>query len=250
VKLAVALISAVVALAGAILSLYGQRRIAFLQHTLTSQREAQTREAKAEALLAKYRDPLLRSAHSLQSRCYSIVQLGFLRIYYHKSDRDRQYATSHTLYVIAEYLGWVEVVRREVQFLDLGNIESTRRLQELLRAIKSAILTDGLPLDFRLFSGEQQAIGELMLIERDRGEGTFFDCIGFAAFIKQINTGEFSHWFEKVAESIEAAACDSKSNHSRLIRLQHCLIDLIDFLDPDRTRIPDSRDKISNIRRL
>ncbi len=104
-------------------------------------------------------NPLLRAAHGLQSRFFSIVQLGFLRIYYHRSERDKQYATNHTLYAIAEYLGWVEVVRREVQFLDLGDVESTRRLQELLYEISAGLLTDSLPLNFRFFGGDQRAIG-------------------------------------------------------------------------------------------
>jgi hypothetical protein len=104
-NLAVAVISAAVALASALLSLYGQRQITLLQHELEARRELQSREAKAEALLTKYRDPLLQSAHSLQSKCYNIVENGFLLVYYRTSDRDKQYARRHTLYMIGEYLG-------------------------------------------------------------------------------------------------------------------------------------------------
>jgi hypothetical protein len=243
--LVVAIITAVVAVSSAIMSLYGQRRIAVLQEQLAREREHESREAKAEALLAKYRDPMLAAAHSLQCRFFSIVQLGFLRIYYNKTDRDKQYARNHTLYAIAEYLGWVEVVRREVQFLDLGDVESTRRLQELLHEISAGLVTDGIPLNFRLFSGYQRAIGELMLTERNRGEGTFFDCIGFAEFSHRIANCEFSAWFETLTDSIEAAATSRDPDYSRLILVQHNLIDLIDFLDPGCVRIPKSRGKIS-----
>lgn len=248
--LVVAIIAAVVSVSSAILSLYGQRRIAVLQDQLAREREHQSSKGKAEALLAKYRDPLLRAAQSLQTRFFNIVQRGFLRIYYNKSERDKRYAKNHTLFAISEYLGWVEVVRREVQFLDLGDVEATRRLQELLHGVSRGLLTDGIPLDFRLFSGDQRAIGELMLTERSRGEGTFFDCIGFAEFTHRIANSEFSAWFETLTESIETAANNPDPDCSRLVLVQHALIDLIDFLDPDRVRIPENREKISFARKV
>ena len=89
-----------------------------------------------------------------------------------------------------------------------------------------------------------------MLVERDRGERTHFDCIGFAEFTTKLEDDEFSDWFTNLAESIKSAANDPDPDQSRLIQLQHGLIDLIDFLDPNRTRIPNNRDKISNVRNL
>lgn len=248
--LVVAIIAAVVSVSSAILSLYGQRRIAILQDQLAREREHQSSKAKAEALLAKYRDPLLRASQSLQSRFFNIVQLGFLRVYYNKSERDKRYARNHTLFAIAEYLAWVEVVRREVQFLDLGDVEATRRLQELLHKVSRGLLTDSIPLDFRLFTGDQRAIGELMLTERNRGEGTFFDCIGFAEFSLRIAHSEFSTWFETLRESIETAANNPDPDYSRLVLVQHALLDLIDFLDPDSVRIPENRERIRFARKI
>jgi hypothetical protein len=247
VELIIAIISAVVAVSSAIVAIVGQHRITVLQHQLAQQQELQSREAKAEALLAKYRDPLLRAAFDLQSRLFSTVQLGFLRIYYNKSDADQQYAEYHTLYALAEYFDWVEVVRREVQFLDLGDIAATRRLQELLQQIMDTLNTDGIQLNFRLFRGEQRAIGELMLAERNRGEGTFFDCIGFAEFTQKIDNPNFTRWFGKLKDSIKIAATDSDADSTRLIRVQHGLVDLIDFLDLDCIRIPSKREKITHV---
>lgn len=249
-ELIIAIISAIVAVSSAIVAVVGQRRITVLQHQFAQQREAQSREAKAEAVLAKYRDPLLRATFDLQSRLFSTVQLGFLRIYYNKSDADQQYAENHTLYALGEYFGWVEVVRREVQFLDLGDIAATRRLQELLQQITDTLNTDGMPLNFRLFRGEQRAIGELMLAERNRGEGTFFDCIGFAEFTRKLDSPDFTRWFGKLKDSINIAATDSDADSTRLICVQHGLVDLIDFLDPDNIRIPSKREKITNVREI
>ena len=44
-----------------------------------------------------------------------------------------------------------------------------------------------------------------------------------------------------MAQSIETAANNPDSNHSRLVLVQHGLIDLIDLLDPDRVRIPQEQ---------
>ncbi len=127
-----AIIAAVVALISAIVTITGQTRTARLEHELTLQRDIQSKETKNNELVAKYRNPILKSAFDLQSRLFGIVQLGFLQIYYHKSPTDKEYATQHTLYVIAEYLGWIEIFRREVQFLDFGDLKTSQQLEKIL----------------------------------------------------------------------------------------------------------------------
>ena len=116
-------------------SIYGQTRIARLTDHLTKQCEAASREAQTAALMSKYRDPLLRSAIDLQSRLYNIHQHDFLKRFYQRSPSAKNYAIHNTLYVVAEYFGWVEILRREIQFLDLGELEMNRRLVELLANI-------------------------------------------------------------------------------------------------------------------
>lgn len=133
-----ATIAAIVAVVSAAISLYGQTRIARLTDRLMKQREAESREAQTATLMSKYRDPLLRSAIDLQSRLYNIHQKRFLEHLYHELPSTQSYALYNTLYVVAEYLGWVEILRREIQFLDLGDLELNRRLSELLASINQA----------------------------------------------------------------------------------------------------------------
>lgn len=248
-EIIIAIISATVATLSGILSIYGQIRTTRLEHQLTQQREANTREAKAEALVAKYRNPLLKSAFDLQSRLFNIVELSFLRVYYDRSQRDKEYAIKNTLYVIAEFLGWVEILRREVQFLDLGDIEANRQLENLLTNIQETFLSDGIDLTFRLFRGEQRAIGELMLVEQEILNGKHLECRGFAEFIRCLEDPNFSKWFNKLEDDIEILAIKEQGHEQRLIMLQHTLIDLIDFLDPNCIRIPkDYRSKITSVR--
>jgi hypothetical protein len=258
VDLLVGVIAAVVAFASAVVSLFGQQKNARYQDELMTNRERNDAKTKAGAIVSKYRDPLLHAANSLQSRIYNIVQNNFLGIYCHiaSTSHDKQYAIHNTLYVIGEYIGWVEVVRREMRFLDLGDVKQSRKLQEQLNAISSMFATDArsvtmIPWMFRLWRGEQRAIGELMLIERDQGNSrTILDCVGFATFCRKLKNEEFGDWFEGLTHSIDEVA--TKGDPSvrsevcvrRLIQLQHLLIDLIDLLDSEKIRVPNDREKI------
>jgi len=236
---------------GGFISVYGQIRTTRLEHQLAQQREAQSREAKAKAIITKYRDPLLKSAFDFQSRLFSIVQLGFLRIYSKRTQTDTDYAIKNTLYVIAEFLGWVEILRQEVRFLDLGDIEANKRLEELLSNIKETFLTDGMDLTFRLFRGEQRAIGEIMIVERETKDDKLSECMGFAEFVQRLDDPLFSKWFSKLEKDIAILAGEVQGHEQRLIALQHTLIDLIDFLDPDCSRVPKSyRTKIASVRQV
>ncbi|MCZ2356639.1 MAG: hypothetical protein LC115_08130 [Bacteroidia bacterium] len=235
-----AVIAAVVALISAIVTITGQTRTARLEHELTLQRDAQSKETKNNELVAKYRNPILKSAFDLQSRLFGIVQLGFLQIYYYKSPTDKEYATQHTLYVIAEYLGWIEIFRREVQFLDFGDLKTSQQLEKILSNISSTFLTDGFDLTFRLFRGQQQAIGEIMTVKSEINSGKH-ECMGFSDFVKRLDEPEFQRWFIKLSKDVEVLSNEPKGHERRLIILQHLLIDLIDFLDPECIRIPQSK---------
>lgn len=205
---------------------------------------------QATVIISKYREPLLRAAQDLQSRLFSIVERGFLQIYFRKSEKDRTYALSNTLFVVAEYLSWTEIVRREARFLDLGTVEATRRLDELLIMIGLAFSRDDIDLTFRLFRGEQRAIGEIMIVGLGSPHGGNLETIGYAEFVQRLEQPTFSRWFTGLQQDIEVLCDDPSGGHEvRLIKLQHTLIDLIDFLDPHCTRIPgEYRQKIAHVR--
>jgi hypothetical protein len=236
-----AIIAAIVAVVSAVISVYGQNRIARLTDRLMKQREAESREMQTAALMSKYRDPLLRSAIDLQSRFYNIHMNRFLERFYQESPKAQDYARFNTLYVVAEYLGWVEILRREIQFLDLGDLDRNRRLTELLASINQAFGRYKLGGPLRLFNGEQRAIGEIMTMPRSGGEGEGFigyECIGYATFVKKMNEPEFAEWFAKLREDIDAIATVPTVGAERLILIHSKLIDLIDFLDPHQVRVP------------
>ena len=181
-----AIAAVVVAIISAIISIYGQVRVTQLSDKLAKKREAESREVKTAALMSKYRDPLLRSAIDLQSRLYNIRRNCALQNFSHKPQDEQHYLRTSTLYVIAEYFGWVEILRREIQFLDLGDLDLNRRLSNLLVGITKAFGTsriDGeksFDSNLKLFNGEQRALGEIMMQPRSTDALIGYECIGYA----------------------------------------------------------------------
>lgn len=212
-----------------------------LEQEFSVQREEATRRLQRDDVMARYREPILRSAIDLQSRLYNIDQNRFLNIYYQATEAERSYALRSTLYVIAEYLGWVEILRREVQYLDLGELEANQRLAKLLETITTTLLTDGHPASLRLFRGEQRAIGEIMLVARPGSGQSQYECLGFAAFTEKLNDQTFAKWFANLEKDVAYLATREDARDPRLRVLQHALIDLIDFLDPNQARLPAHR---------
>lgn len=242
-EIIITVIAALVSVISALISVYGQVRTAKVKAKLQKQNQAEEKAAIANKIVEKYRNPILRTAFDLQSRLFNILKLGFLQIYYHKSSYYKDYAIYSTLYVIAEYLGWVEILRREIQFLDLGDVEMNRRLEHLIYKISQAFFSDAIEMTFCLFRGEQRAIGEIMLSPRTLSEAQNYECIGFATFVQRLKEPEFSQWFVKLQQDIEKIAnsenrLDTELYEQRLIKLQHALIDLIDFLDENCIRFP------------
>src|SRR4051794_15877726 len=95
----VPLISSLVALLGAGVSLWWQYRVAHHKHQwdIAEQRER---------LMARYRDPLLHAAFELQSRLFNIIGLDMFSVYvFGRQGRERDYAIHHTAYLIAQYFG-------------------------------------------------------------------------------------------------------------------------------------------------
>jgi len=201
-----------------------------LKDELQQKKESRQKTEKAEEVLAKYREPLVLAAFELQSRCYNILRKNLFRI--SENERSRTYFIENTLYVFAQYFSWTEIIRREVQFLDLGEVEATLELSRLQENIREIILSSKYGRVFRVFRGEQRAIGELMISQQSNGN----TCIGYAAFFEKKDES-FRYWFEHLQWSIEEIAKDSASDNGRLKDLQHALVDLIEYLDPRQMRL-------------
>lgn len=199
-------------------------------------------------VMVRYRDPLLWSVHDLRSRIRTILEEGFLSRFLAigedpiLGDGDkfmRPYARRHTMFVLAEYLGWVEIVRRSVGFLDLGDRKRNRRLVELLSMVRRVLFAVDLGQFFHVPIGQQRGIGELMIVPDSTSEGRGWRCIGFAEFCSRLdNDPSFSAWFERLERAIVEYAMRPEQGNNRLVELNLRLTDLIDFFDADGARFP------------
>ena len=86
---------------------------------------------------------------------------------------------------------------------------------------------------FRVFAGEQRAIGERILHETTRGT----ECLGYAAFLDFFNSSQ-DPLLHALESDVAMLGTNLPQALPRLIGLQHSLVDLLDFLYPEFVRFP------------
>jgi hypothetical protein len=178
-----------------------------------------SKSSAIEQAMTRYRDPLLRSAIDLQGRIYGIVETGYMERHLLSEDIEMaRYAKTSTLFRLAEYFGWVEILRRGVQFLDFGDQDRGRELTILLHRVGFTFAnTHRFPsAAFRLFRDEQRAIGEVVL-EPLPDDPRRYRCIGYAQFTERLEEDpNFSRWFIRLAADMEAMVNPSPGYMDRL----------------------------------
>jgi len=198
-------------------------------------RRAERRQDKLDDIVARYRDPLAFAAFELQGRMYNIVRLGFLEKHL-GDERLDDYAVDSTLWLVAQYFGWSELIRQEIELLDLGDLEQNRTLRRLLGEV-----TDAFSLDtagpMRILRAEQRGIGELMIltpsdVARPRP-------LGYASFRRNVLRDADVSWLARLAEDIRAWHKDP-DNRFRAVLLQRALLDVVDYLDRNRSRFREA----------
>ncbi len=183
------------------------------------------RELHAEEVLARYREPLAAAAFDLQSRLYNILRLDFFAKFGGDHPRGEE-ALRTTLFRLAQYLGWTEILRRDIQFLSFPEAEDTQRVTGLQSDISKRLLTDEDGSALMIWSDEQRAIGELMIVE-EHGKVL---CMGYARF-RNVCDDTFAPWYERLRGEVT-----QESARDRLRDVQHMLCELVEALDPQRVR--------------
>ena len=182
--------SAALSVAASVYSAQARNKTAALQQRLDAQTKREDAAALAERVLHLYRQPLLDAANALQNRLFNIVDRGYLGAYYQgrsEDDEERRYARDYTVYVIAEYLCWVEILRPEARFDDLLTDDTHKVLIDQLTETQKAIQDDGQASSvFRVFRGRQRAIAELMMVPTGTAEGPATECMGYAEFCRRL----------------------------------------------------------------
>ncbi len=232
---AVSLAGAVISAASAIIVVVLGRRAALRDRRIAS-----------DELAERYRVPLLHAAFNLQSRLYNIGKLDFLKTFLTDgTNAEAEYARYNTVYLIAQYLCWAEIIRRETQLLEPPNRQRDVKVMTAMESIRHIIADSRTYRDapLRVFRGDQRAVGEVMLAPSDNSGGRVgpsWDCIGYAAFVDNL-TAESNHiirWVNPILTDVDALAKKRDPRIDRLVALQNALVGLLEVLDPDGQRIP------------
>jgi hypothetical protein len=89
-------------------------------------------EAQRQREISNFSEPLARAAYDLQSRIYNILKKDLVGTYLVRgNERERDYVVESTTFLVAQYFCWTELVRREIQFIDLGESSRIRKLLHL-----------------------------------------------------------------------------------------------------------------------
>jgi len=226
IEVLVATLALVTALIVAAVNAAFQRRLRMLESNLTE-------EAQEQAILDRYQEPLVRAAYELQSRLFNIVRQEFLQRYPVERDGGlaATYAVNSTVWLVAQYFCWVEILRQEIQFVRLDDQRQTLHLQKLLDDIAHTFGSDSLDDPLRVFRSHQSAIGELMIIDgRDAAGQPRSECLGFAGFVERLEDPKFARWFAALRDDVPTVA--GRDSCPRLVQIQHLLVDFIDAVDP------------------
>jgi hypothetical protein len=253
-KIWAAIIGASAGLCTTLLTLFAARR-----------REKRQQRLNAEQVLARYRDPLITATFHLQQRLFNILRTDGddIRGYLHRPElaRDtlkdrpdpnyrkvllqrvlprgrprrredsswtyRRLAVSSTLYRVAEYLAWTEILRVEVQFMNFRRRRDSRIVHALIGDISRSLADDRHGRHFMLWYEEQRAIGEEMMIR----DNDVLRCIGYSRFTSEYQE-KFDRWFADFA----AQLMDSEVPEQRLKRVFDLLLRLGKALDPKESR--------------
>jgi hypothetical protein len=203
-------------------------RLARLNHELEMEQNRRAalfdRELRAEDVLTRYREPLAAAAFDLQSRLYNILRLDFFAKF-GTGDRAEDALTT-TLFRLAQYFGWSELLRRDIQFLSFPEDEDTRRVAQLQSDITRCFLRDDYGPALMIWSDEQRALGELMIVEQ---HGKVL-CMGYATFRDRCDD-TFAPWRERLRRELA-----DESAEARLRDAQHLLCELVETLDVRRVR--------------
>lgn len=205
----------------AVVTTFGNLLATFLKDYLFTRsfERWKTRQQLRQVYL-KFRDPLLLSTLELTSRIIEISlesRVNFLEekllaiapkrmtansssdLYY------QRYKFVSTIYRLSGWLGWVELYRQEVAFLDSGNQKVNRDFELHLEAIRSCLADGHLNdaddwlawEDSLIFREEQRAVGEYMIDTSKKS------ILGYGSFCERFITGTSesgSNWIKVVTD--------------------------------------------------
>lgn len=204
------------------------------------------------AVKRKYRTPILLAAEELRNRLGNIIKNikliekdGWL-----KYDPPGYYYIS-TLYVVGQFFGWLQILRRTVVYLDFTSTKETRQFERFLDAIEKSFSDPGLfqgasttnfsttTKDRWVFSFILQAVGDVMVLDEEEN----FRTIKYATFHERFATHDENNSFKQWLHFVGQLFQDLKEGDLRFRRIVAIYLTLSAFIkhiDPNhlRTKLP------------
>jgi hypothetical protein len=211
-----------------------------------------------ESLYNKYRDPIVLSAIELASRLDEVCNehpAQFLASKVlsceapqpsHSSERDPyyfRYKCQSTIYRLSAFLGWLELYRQDLVFLDVSESKTNAVLQNLLKELREDLADGTLNSaddwsswsDALIFREEQRAVGETMITSTN-GTRTVMGYGSFVALLENPSSAA-NRWIQVVTNFF---IDPGPSKDFRLVRYKRLVIHLVDLVRTlDRRRLPE-----------
>ena len=191
--------------------------------------QEQERQTRRDRLAALYVNPFMSACEDLQSRIYSILELGGLRVL-RKRYPGGAYA-EETLYLIVRYFGWAATLAR---YSPYSQDPVVFRLSE---AVRDAFSTTGPGFSvgaFNFFHPEQKALGKLVMSRTPGQHGMELDTMSSYKFRERLALPALAN-SESIQQSLQALRdaqdADDLSGRNRLAKAQHHLVDLLNYLE-------------------
>ncbi|MBI3169053.1 MAG: hypothetical protein HYZ22_11275 [Chloroflexi bacterium] len=236
---------------GAIVSVVGALfGIILKDYFFTRSFERWKQKQNLELVYQKFRDPLILAASELSSRTLEILNqypTVYLREAVWKSHPQKQTANSNqdayfqkykllsTAYRLSAFLGWLELYRQEITFLNPGNNSTAKSFDNVVERIRSDLADGQINTaedwlqwhDTLIFREELRAIGESLIETR----GTSRTVIGYGRYCDLLDS-DTPNVVQRWAKVVLNFYLDLQSNGKdfRQIRLQKMFTHLVELL--------------------
>lgn len=217
----------------------------YLFDVLLPQRLQQRREVLS--IKRKYATPIVLAADEFRTRLENMIKLidiiereGWLAAssasgYYYQS----------TLYVVAHFLGWLQILRRTVVYLDLTSTRETRSFERFLKAISEGLSDPSLlrvsgtgqparSPDQWVFTYHLLAIGEQMVV----GQEDKYRVLDYASFAEKLadpSNTSFKRWFNPLLRLFKDLKAD-ETRFRRIVATHAFLNAFVESTDPKHLR--------------
>lgn len=218
-SLVVACISGVFALTSVIFTGWTQLRLARRDREIL----IADRRSEAKVALDRFRGPLLDAAWQLGDRVHNIRNRGLLG---YMSGGRADDVKMTTLFRLAYYMAWREILRTQVQLLRFERAEDTKLVSTFLNDVTWVLASDRVDSTWPLWSDEQRAIGELMIVQSSATSPTVRGAASFRSEYEKT----FAPWMERFAADLLSNAATASV---RLKLLQWSLYGLTRRLDEE-----------------